>query len=229
MPKLNKQNKKRINPRYFLNESIEREVPIKDIRTTYEENWQKFINEESTSGDEVVETSDGKVVIFSQWAKSHIEDGHKDPGKGSVFADFNLGLINNELQGISLDPSKSVYEVEVSNVGYDLVIPNDEAARLPDARQTEVEKEDRNGPIKVNAYLTSAPLESFMTSTMSIVIRPTDQIKFVPETIASDERIAAAIERGELYSVISSWPGRGNVPPASQWGDDWAVILPNQQ
>tara|TARA_R100000908_G_C3739658_1_gene136531 strand:- start:45 stop:920 length:876 start_codon:yes stop_codon:yes gene_type:complete len=291
MPKFNKQNKKRIDPRYFLSESIEREDLIEDIREfskdvagsrdTYgdidklavmdvaeleeyfrsltssgqntarlaEETWQKFINEESTSGDEIIETSDGKVVIFSQWAKSHIEDGHKDPGKGSVFADFNLGLISSKLQGISLlpseestisspevdsevdssDPSKSVYEIEVSNVGYDLVIPNDEAARLPDARQTEVEKEDRNGPIKVNAYLTSAPLESFMTSTMSIVIRPTDQIKFVPETIASDERIAAAIERGELYSVISSWPGRGNVPPASQWGDDWAVILPNQQ
>ena len=192
------------------------------------ENWRGFVNEQESSGDEIIEAADGKIVIFAQWSKNHIEDGHKEPGKGSVYADFALGLVNKVLQQVSPDPSKAVYEVEVPNVGYNLVIPNDEASRLPNAKQTEVEKEDRNGPIKVNAFMTSAPMSSFLTNKMSIVIRPTDQIKFVPESLSQDERISAAIERGELYSVISSWPGRGDVPPASQWGDDWAVIIPDQ-
>ncbi len=192
------------------------------------ENWRGFINEQSIQSDEIIQTADGKIIIFAQWSKKHIEDGHKEPGKGSVFADFDLGLVSQAIQTVSPEPSKSVYQVKVPNVGYDLVIPNDEAAALPNARQTEVEKEDRNGPIKVNAFLTSAPMKSFLTNEMSIVIRPTDQIEFVPESLAGDERIKSALQAAKLYSVISSWPGRADVPPASQWGDDWAVVIPDQ-
>jgi len=186
------------------------------------ENWRKYLLKEA---NELIQANDA-VVIFSDWAKGHIERGHKEPGKGSIFADFDLSLVNKAIEQAQLSPDQAVYTVKVPGVGYDLVLPNDEAERLENAEQLEVEKEDRQGPIMVNAYRTSAPLESFKTDQMSVVIKPTSEIQYVPEELQQDQTVLSAIEQGTLYSVLSAWPGRGDVPPANQWGDDWAVIIP---
>ena len=188
------------------------------------ENWRKYLLKEA---DEVIQTNNA-VVIFSDWAKGHIERGHKEPGKGSIFADFDLSLVNQALEQIELNTDQAVYTIQVPDVGYDLVLPNDEAKQLENAKQTEVEKEDRQGPITVNAYTTSQPLEDFLQDSLSVVIRPTSEIQYVPEALQKDPAILQAIEQGNLYSVLSAWPGRGDVPPANQWGDDWAVVIPNQ-
>ena len=188
------------------------------------ENWRQYLLKEA---DEVIRTNND-VVIFSDWVKGHIERSHKEPGLGSIFADFEISLVNKALEQIELNPDQAVYTIPVPNVGYDLVLPNNEAKQLENAAQTEVEKEDRQGPILVNAYTTSQPLEDFKTDKLSVVIRPTSELQFVPEPLQKDPTIVQALEQGNLYSVLSAWPGRGDVPPANQWGDDWAVIIPNE-
>tara|TARA_Y100001970_G_scaffold60009_3_gene76451 strand:- start:16056 stop:16676 length:621 start_codon:yes stop_codon:yes gene_type:complete len=187
------------------------------------ENWREFLKEEN----EIVKTNNA-VVIFSDWAKGHIEKGHKEPGKGSIFADFDLSLVNSALEQIEINPNKAVYTISVPSVGYNLVLPDNEASQLEGAQKTEVEKEERQGPITVNAYTTSQPLESFKTDELSVVIRPTSELQYVPEDLQQDPAVTQALDQGNLYSVLSAWPGRGDVPPASQWGDDWAVIIPDR-
>ena len=185
------------------------------------------MNRQIESTDEAIETLDGQVVIFSKSAKEHIEYGHKEPGKGSVFAKFELSLITEALGKLSCDPSTRVYEVQVPKVGYDLVLPTDKAVQLPRASRVRVEKEERGKTIVVNGYTTSQRIDRFLQDTMSIVVLQTLQLQFVPPSLASNPRILQALKDGSLYSVVSSWPGRGDVPPASQWGDDWAVIIPS--
>jgi hypothetical protein len=112
----------------------------------------------------------------------------------------------------------------VPGVGYDLVLPMSEAIKLPDAEKVEVEKEERSGPVKVVGIKTSRSLQSFLQDKLSVVVRPTTSLEYVPDDVK--EKIAPAIEKGRVYSILSAWPGRGDVPPASQWGGKWAVIIP---
>ena len=55
------------------------------------EKWNKFL---LTEANDMIKTGQN-LVIFADWAKGHIENSHKQPGKGSVFADFELNLIND--------------------------------------------------------------------------------------------------------------------------------------
>jgi len=184
------------------------------------ENWRKYILTEAT---DLLQSKNGNIVIFSDWAKEHIERGHKEPGKGSIFADFDLSLVNRSLNDISVDENQAVYTINVPDVGYDLVLPMQEAINLPDAKRIEVEKEDRE-IIKVTGIVTSAPLNEFTTNKLSIVIRPTSDLQYVPDDVKDE--VASSIEQGRVFSILSAWPGRGDVPPAPQWGDEWAVIIP---
>ena len=63
-----------------------------------------------------------------------------------------------------------------------------------------------------------------LTDELSVVVRPTDSLEYVPDDVK--EQVAPAVEEGRAYSILSAWPGRGDVPPASQWGEEWAVIIP---
>jgi hypothetical protein len=99
---------------------------------------------------------------------------------------------------------------------------------LPDAKRIVVQKEERGGPVKVTGIQTSAPLEKFATQQLSIVIKKSP-MKFVPPNLQKNPEIIEADGKGVLYGVLSSWPGRGDVPRASEWGEDWAVILPNSR
>jgi len=186
------------------------------------ENWRKFALNEAT---DLLQTQNNKVVIFADWAKGHIEGGHKEPGKGSIFADFDLSLIGNALNDVSIEGEGGVASAVVPGVGYDLVLPMEEALALPDAEKVEVSKEERGQEIIVTGVRTSAPLENFSTDQLSVVIRPTTDLQYVPDD--AKEQVASAVEAGQAYSILSAWPGRGDVPPASQWGDDWAVIIPS--
>ena len=189
------------------------------------ENWRKYMLKEA---DELVKTNDS-VIIFSDWAKGHIERGHKEPGKGSIFADFDLSLVNKALEEIDINPSQAVYTINVPGVGYDLVLPDSEAKELENAQEVEVEKEDRQGPIFVRGYKTSQPLEDFKTDELSVVVRPTSDLQYVPESLREDPEVIRALEDNKLYSVLSAWSGRGDVPPANQWGEDWAVVIPEAE
>jgi len=68
-------------------------------------------------------------------------------------------------------------------------------------------------------------LEQFATNKLSVVVR-LSTMEYVPDSLKQDPEVQAAATQGRLYGVLSSWPGRGDVPPASQWGEKWAVIIP---
>jgi hypothetical protein len=184
------------------------------------ENWRKYLLKEAT---DLLNTKNNKVVIFADWAKGHIERGHKEPGKGSIFADFDLSLVATALVDIDVEGEGGVYTVNVPGVGYNLVLPMEEAIALPNAQKVEVSKEEREVVI-VTGIQTTAPLEEFKTDELSVVVRPTTDLQYVPDDVK--EQVAHAVETGQAYSILSAWPGRGDVPPASQWGDNWAVIIP---
>jgi hypothetical protein len=184
------------------------------------ENWRKYL----TEATDLLQSQNDNVIIFADWAKGHIERGHKEPGKGSIFAEFDLGQVADAISAIDVNPDQAVYTIRVPNVGYNLVLPMDEALALPDAERTTATKEERGGEVTVPAIITSAPLETFLTDELSVVVRPTTSLEYVPEDVK--EQVAAAVEAGRAYSILSAWPDRGDVPPSSQWGDDWAVIIP---
>ena len=178
------------------------------------ENWKKYL----TEATDLLPSQNDNVIIFADWAKGHIERGHKEPGKGSIFAEFDLGQVADAMSVIDVNPDQAVYTIRVPNVGYNLVLPMDEALALPDAERTTATKEERGGEVTVPAIITSAPLSAFLTDELSVVVRPTTSLEYVPEDVK--EQVAAAVEGGRAYSILSAWPGRGDVPPSSQWGED---------
>jgi hypothetical protein len=194
---------------------------IRNIMKLLMENWRKYILKEAT---DLLASQNGNVIIFSDWAKGHIERGHKEPGKGSIFADFDLSQVADAVAAIDVNPNQAVYTINVPDVGYDLVLPMDEALALPDAEMTKVAKEERGGEVLVPGVITSAPLDSFLTDKLSVVVRPTDSLEYVPDDVK--EQVAQAVEEGRVYSILSAWPGRGDVPPVPEWKKDWAVVIP---
>ena len=94
-------------------------------------------------------------------------------------------------------------------------------------KKTVVTKEERQGPVKVVGIKTSMPLSKFLQNKLSIVVRPTKDMKFVPDDVK--KQVANAVTQGRAYAVLSAWPGRGDVPASSKWGEDWAVIIPDQK
>ena len=183
--------------------------------------WRKFLTEST----DILNSKNNAVILLSDWAKGHIEKGHKKPGLGSMFADFDIGLTEKAMRDIDVSGEGGVYTINIPGVGYDLVMPRSEAEKLGNAARTQVEKEERGEKIPVLAYTTTDPLERFKTNKLSVVVRPTTDLKFVPEDVR--ESVAEMLDKNiPVYSVLSMWPGRGDVPAASQWGDDWAVVIP---
>jgi hypothetical protein len=184
------------------------------------ENWKRFLNE----GTDLLQSKNGNIIIFADWAKGHIEKGHKEPGLGSIFANFDLAHVGQAVSQVDVEGDGGVYSLSAPGVGYDLVVPMSDALALPDAKKVVVQKEERGEMIDVVGIETSAPLESFKTNQLSVVARPTRDLQYVPDDVKQE--VAPAVEQGRAYSLLSAWPGRGDVPPASQWGEDWAVIIP---
>ena len=107
------------------------------------ENWRKFLIE----GTDLLQSQNGNIVIFADWAKGHIEQGHKESGQGSIFAEFDLSQIGDALSQINVEGSGGVYKLKSPGVGYDLVLPMAEAIKLPGAKKVTVQKEERGAPV----------------------------------------------------------------------------------
>jgi len=186
-----------------------------------------ILEETGTEGTEKIKLKDGTVVLLSSGTKKHIST-HAEPGLGSVFAggDF-VEVIVDKISGLSVSGGGGVFSVDVPGVGYNLVMPYEEAKGLKNATETTVTKKERGSDVEVPAFKTSAPLEDFKTPELSIVIRPTKDAAYLPTDMKNDSEVESALDSGKLYSVLSAWPG-GDVPPASQWGKNWAVVIPGQ-
>lgn len=166
-------------------------------------------------------------VLLSQWVIKHIT-AHNDVGTGSVFSKgIDERTLIKLIQNAPVKGSGGLYTMKASNVGYNLVLPIEQAMRLPGAVETTVQKEERGQKITVPAVQTSASLSAFKTSQISLVIRPSNP-QFLPEDAKAVPAILQDVKSGKSYSVLTAFPGDPNIPPTSQWGGKYAVILPSK-
>jgi hypothetical protein len=168
----------------------------------------------------------GGHVLISKWALDHIMS-HNEIGTGSVFSRaINERTLISLVQKAPIKGNGGLYTMKASNVGYNLVLPMDEALRLPDATKTMVQKEERGKKIDVQAVETSAPLRSFQTDIVTLIIRPSNP-QFLPQDAKQIPAILEDVRDGRSYSVLTAFPGNPDIPPSSQWGGKYAVIIPS--
>jgi hypothetical protein len=162
-----------------------------------------------------------EAVEIPAWLKGKLEDVHVKPGQGSIFAksvDEILKLAQNLLDKTNpkeLDKianSTGTLTMNVPGAGYNLVLPIEQAKKLPRAQESEVEKQEGPNKVKVPAITTTAPLTQFKTNELTVIVRP-----------KKDE--AGAVIPNE-YIVLSVFPGDPDIPRASEWNGKYAVVIP---
>lgn len=164
-------------------------------------------------------------VLLSDYAVKHIST-HNEIGAGSVFAKgISADAIVKAIESAPVQGEGGAYTVNMSGVGYNLVLPIDKAKALPDAQELTVKKQERGQDIEVPAIQTSAPLQKFATDQLTLIIRPSNP-QYLPDDVKQNKEVLSAIEQGKSYSVLTAFPGDPDIPPASQWNGKYAVILP---
>jgi hypothetical protein len=190
----------------------------KEIFKELNENNLKESNEE---GDNVAINFDVEVP---DWLISKLEQVHTKPGQGSIFAkpiNSVLEILKSHLSKMNpqevekIANSTGTVSLDSSGIGYDLVLPMDKAKILKDAQQVEVEKVEGPNKIKVPAIKTSEDIGAFSTDKLTIIVRP-----------KKDD--LGNVLNGQ-YIVLSAFPGNPDIPRASEWGGNYAVIIPNAQ
>ncbi len=158
-------------------------------------------------------------ILFPNKLMDKLAEVHTEIGQGSVFAkdlrtiksitkkaivDY---LQNNNISGVAK------FEINVDGIGYDLVKSKENLKNynvLDIKTVYKKEKDERTGgqtSIPVKAAIVRNPLSNFKTDKMTIIF-----------TKGRDEG---------KYFVITVYPGSGEgIPKASQWGDDFYVIIP---
>jgi hypothetical protein len=164
-----------------------------------------------------------EAVEVPTWLKGKLEDVHVKPGQGSIFAkpvDQILKLAQNLLDKTNpkeLDKianSTGTLTMNVPGAGYNLVLPIDQAKKLPGAQASEVEKQEGPNKVKVPAITTTAPLTQFKTNELTVIVRPK---KDEAGTVIPNE-----------YIVLSVFPGDPDIPRASEWNGKYAIIIPGK-
>ena len=172
---------------------------------------------------------DGITILVSDWVKNHIMD-HNKPGVGSV---FKKGITDDQILKMVEKVSNQVsgkggpYQLDSPGIGYDLVLPIDDAKKLKDAKEGTVVKQEGPNKIKVPSISTSQPITDFSTNKVSLLIFPSNP-QYLPDDLKNDENILNQIKQGKNYSLVTSFPGNPNIPKASEWNGKYAVILPGQ-
>ena len=115
---------------------------------------------------EMLTSKNGSKVVFADWTKKHIEGGHKEPGKGSIFADFDLSKIADAVSKIDVSGDGGVYQLPIPGVGYDLVRPMDQAKKLKGANIIDVEKEE----VHLEPQIVEDPVEEVEVEEVSITL-----------------------------------------------------------
>ena len=52
---------------------------------------------------------------------------------------------------------------------------------------------------------------------------------FLPEDVKEDGDIMNMINQGKVYSLLTAFPGNPNIPRASEWNGQFAVIVPTKE
>jgi len=163
-----------------------------------------------------------EAVEIPTWLKSKLEDVHIKPGQGSIFSksiDIVLELAQDALDKESnidkIANSTGTLTIKSPGIGYNLVLPIEQAKKLPGAKEVEVEKTEGPNKIKVPAITTTAPLTQFKSDELTIIVRPK---KDTTGTILPNE-----------YIILSAFPGDPLIPRTSEWNGKYAVIIPNKK
>jgi hypothetical protein len=167
-----------------------------------------------------------EATEIPDWLKGKLEDVHTKPGQGSIFSKDINNVVKATQMLIDKTDSKKIDQIANSTgtltfkspgIGYNLVLPIEDAKQLPNAKQGEVEKIEGPNKIKVPSITTSAPLTDpkFKTDELTIIVRP-----------KKDD--SGKVLEGE-YIVLSVFPGDPDIPRASEWNGKYAVIIPGQK
>lgn len=177
-----------------------------------------------------VETPNGDIILVSDYVKNHIKE-HNKFGTGSTFKEgitdeeinsfINMVLENNEIG------DGGAFEIEIPNIGYDLVKPYEEAISYDDAKETTTIKKEGPNEIEVPLVYTSQSADDFATNRLTLVIRPSNP-QFLPDDVKEDEDILRMINDGKVYSLLTAFPGDPNIPRASEWNGQFAVVVPRK-
>jgi hypothetical protein len=176
-----------------------------------------------------IESSNGDVILVSDYVKNHIKS-HNQFGTGSVFRE---GLTDDDIityvnmvgnNGLS---EGGAFEIEVPNVGYDLVKPYQEAIGYENAKESTTIKKEGQNEIEVPLVETTQSSEDFKTDKLTLIIRPSNP-NFLPEDVKEDENLLKMINEGKVYSLLTAFPGNPNIPRASEWNGQYAVIVPKK-
>ena len=178
-----------------------------------------------------IQTFNGEVILISDYVKNHIKD-HNQFGSGSVFKEgitdedinsfVNMVIENNELG------DGGAFEIEVPGIGFDLVKPYDEAMSYDNAEESTTIKREGPNEIEVPLVRTSQSEDDFMSDRLTLIIRPSNP-NFLPEDVKEDGDILNMINQGKVYSLLTAFPGNPNIPRASEWGGQFAVIVPTKE
>jgi hypothetical protein len=178
-----------------------------------------------------IQTSNGGVILVSDYVKNHIKD-HNQFGSGSVFKEgitdedinsfVNMVIENNELG------EGGAFEIEVPEIGFDLVKPYDEAMSYDNAEESTTIKKEGPNEIEVPLVRTSQSEDDFRSDRLTLIIRPSNP-NFLPEDVKEDNNIMNMINQGKVYSLLTAFPGNPNIPRASEWNGQFAVIVPTKE
>jgi hypothetical protein len=162
--------------------------------------------------------------------KSHIKE-HNQFGMGSTFRE---GITDEEINSFVeyvVNENElgdgGLFELDVPNVGFDLVLPYVEAKYLDDAEETFAIKKEGKNEIEVPLIKTSQSENDFKTNRVTLVIRKSSQ-QFLPDDVKENEEILEKINDGKVYSLITAFPGNPNIPRVSEWNGEYAIVVPKK-
>jgi hypothetical protein len=191
--------------------------------------FDKFLSESKINeSTDLIGSSNGNLIIVSDYVKNHIKD-HNEFGVGSI---FKKGITDMEIVNMvekiknEVNPSQSAYQIKVPRIGYNLVLPYDEAMNLEEAVESSTEKKEGPNTITVPLVQTTQPLSDFSTDDLTFIVRPSNP-QFLPEDVKMDPEVMEKIEEGKCYSLLTAFPGDPDIPKASEWNGMYAVVVPS--
>ena len=186
-----------------------------------------------------ISSSGGNNVLMHKNTEGHIAR-HNKPGEGSVFSDdISMDDVQDAISEIPeefYEDGGGVHTTKVPNAGYNLVQKASDIEKdHPNAKKIKVKKQvgydrEKNEPImkEVPAYIIDGDKEDFKTDQLNVVVRPTNP-DFMDDEVKNNSDVKNDLEGGKSHSVLSSFPGDPDVPPAQDWEESGhAIIIPNR-
>lgn len=190
--------------------------------------FDQFLSESRINeSTDLIGSSNGNLIIVSDYVKNHIKE-HNELGLGSI---FRKGITDSEIINMveriknEVSPNQSAYQIRVPRIGYNLVLPYEEAMDLEGAEESTTEKKEGPNMITVPLVQTTQSLRDFSTDELTLIIRPSNP-QFLPEDVKMDSDVMEKIESGKCYSLLTAFPGDPDIPKASEWNGMYAVVVP---